>query len=86
MRVVAATLGPEMTKEEQDRLLDARLADFEARTAFVQQYVDACIDHWHRHPELAPRPARTKVYANDDEAYADELGLDARDYINQTMR
>lgn len=75
-----------MAINKNRELLEARLADFQARSDFVRQYVDALIERWRQHPETAPRTCRPTVYADDDEMAADEMGLSVRDYVNKTMR
>lgn len=75
-----------MVINKNRELLEARLADSQARSDFVDQYVDALIESWHKHPETAPQTCRPTVYADDEEMAADELGLSMRDYVNKTMR
>lgn len=75
-----------MPSDKDKQHLKARLADFQARSDLVDQYVTALIDLWHRNPETAPKTCRPTVYADDEEMGADELGLSMRDYVNKTMR
>lgn len=70
---------------DTEKKLEARLADFQNRDDAVDKYVTEMLERWRKHPETAPRPQRTRVYEDDDEMYADELGMSMRNYVRQTM-